>query len=153
MTTRGRRRPEARAEAVLRYRLRWARLHLWKRQIELLLLRAAAFVLGGASMAATEAPKLPLAAGGEAQPTSYRSHKVVHAVEIEGVSAREDGSAELALADGFAPFQADAKMCARYLPVKGDFLVIYEDGYKSISPRQPFKEGYLVLRLNGFPKH
>ena len=34
-------------------------------------------------------------------------------------------------------------MTARYTPVVGDFWVIYEDGYQSISPRAAFLGGYV----------
>ena len=34
-------------------------------------------------------------------------------------------------------------MTARYMPVAGDFWVIYDDGYQSISPRAPFAAGYV----------
>lgn len=35
-----------------------------------------------------------------------------------------------------------AEMFHRYTPVPGDFLVIYEDGYMSFSPRKAFLDGY-----------
>ena len=34
-------------------------------------------------------------------------------------------------------------MTARYMPVPGDFWLLYSDGYQSISPRMPFIEGYV----------
>jgi hypothetical protein len=33
-------------------------------------------------------------------------------------------------------------MLARSLPVPGDYLVTYDDGYQSISPGKAFEEGY-----------
>jgi len=33
-------------------------------------------------------------------------------------------------------------MTARYTPVVGDFWVVYDDGYQSISPREAFLAGY-----------
>lgn len=38
-------------------------------------------------------------------------------------------------------------MTARYTPKVGDFWVVYEDGYQSISPRDAFVGGY--VRLDG----
>ena len=35
-------------------------------------------------------------------------------------------------------------MTARYTPVVGDFWVVYEDGYQSISPRTAFLDGYVI---------
>ena len=34
-------------------------------------------------------------------------------------------------------------MTARYSPTVGDYWVIYEDGYQSISPRAAFQAGYV----------
>lgn len=76
------------------------------------------------------------------QPHLYRSHKFVRAVRISGVAAQTDGGALLALDDNFAPFRAESAMVIRYMPVEGDYLVIYENGYKSLSPRKAFQEGY-----------
>ena len=36
-------------------------------------------------------------------------------------------------------------MTARYQPVVGDFWVVYEDGYQSISPRVAFEGGYVRI--------
>lgn len=36
-------------------------------------------------------------------------------------------------------------MTARYQPQVGDFWVIYDDGYQSISPRAPFLAGYVPV--------
>jgi hypothetical protein len=35
-----------------------------------------------------------------------------------------------------------AEIFARYVPVPGDFYVVYADGYQSFSPRKAFLEGY-----------
>lgn len=37
-----------------------------------------------------------------------------------------------------------AAMTVRYTPVPGDMLVIYADGYSSISPRKAFEDGYTL---------
>lgn len=34
-------------------------------------------------------------------------------------------------------------MTSRYQPVVGDFWVVYDDGYQSISPREAFLSGYV----------
>lgn len=33
-------------------------------------------------------------------------------------------------------------MFERYMPLRGDYLVVYEDGYQSFSPRKAFLDGY-----------
>ena len=79
----------------------------------------------------------------------YKSHKTVRALEIAGVSECEmlatlDGFFRyLTFKDeGFDTYAAEEAMFSRYVPVPGDFLVFYEDGYKSFSPRKAFLEGY-----------
>ena len=75
--------------------------------------------------------------------TQFRSIKRVLAGEITDVApagcyVREaNGDAILRL---YPP-----KMTERYTPVVGDFWVIYDDGYQSISPRAPFLAGYVPI--------
>ena len=35
-------------------------------------------------------------------------------------------------------------MTARYTPVVGDWWMVYEDGYQSLSPAKMFEEGYVL---------
>lgn len=70
----------------------------------------------------------------------YRSHKVVKALEIETVMPRISGG--IAVTAGGRDFDLPTVMFSRYSPVKGDFLVEYEDGYQSFSPRAAFLAGY-----------
>lgn len=70
----------------------------------------------------------------------WQSHKTVHAAKITKV----DG--EMIHIEGpYAPVRAAKNMFARYMPVPGDYYVVYDDGYASISPRVPFEEGYHKL--------
>lgn len=85
---------------------------------------------------------LPIKTAGTATPHAYRSHKIVQAVRIEQVKEGSTGGAILGLADNFAPYVAVPEMTVRYMPVPGDYLMLYPDGYVSISPRQAFEEGY-----------
>lgn len=82
----------------------------------------------------------------------YRCHKIVNAGEIGFVGAEEyrDGL----LGRAITVLQADAtpaekfcghKMFSRYTPTPGDFFVVYDDGYESISPRQAFLDGYAKI--------
>jgi hypothetical protein len=68
----------------------------------------------------------------------YRSHKSVRALEIADVTGWR-----LTFKDESYPAHiAHSDLFARYTPRPGDFLVQYEDGYLSISPRQAFVDGY-----------
>lgn len=71
----------------------------------------------------------------------YRSHKQVWALEIDSVNGNR-----LAFRDaGYAAINCDPAMFSRYTPVPGDFYVVYDDGYKSFSPRKAFVEGYTKI--------
>lgn len=67
----------------------------------------------------------------------YTCHKKVKASEITSVG--EYGMITLERAVTLA---CPDEMFSRYRPVPGDFLVVYEDGYKAFSPRQAFLDGY-----------
>lgn len=74
----------------------------------------------------------------------YVSHKQVWALEIMSIM-RDDVNATFVLEfcdKGYASMRPDRDMFARYVPVPGDFYVVYADGYKSFSPRKAFLEGY-----------
>ncbi len=88
----------------------------------------------------------------------YQSHKKVHALEIAAISENESSGRTppgvpsqhpgytLSFADaGYAPLSIGSNVVSRYFPQKGDFFVVYDDGYQSISPRQPFLDGYAKL--------
>lgn len=70
----------------------------------------------------------------------WQSHKTVHAVKIVKV----DGD-RIIVEGPYAPIKAATNMFARYMPVPGDYYVVYDDGYASISPRKAFEEGYYKL--------
>ena len=78
----------------------------------------------------------------------YTSFKQVSAEPIETVipAAHRKGSDErdtVVLSDGTT--HTIEGLFSRYTPVPGDFLVVYEDGYTAVSPRQPFLAGYTLL--------
>jgi hypothetical protein len=50
---------------------------------------------------------------------------------------------------GFADIDADPAMFRRYTPVPGDRYMVYEDGYKSFSPKKAFEDGYEALQNDG----
>lgn len=73
----------------------------------------------------------------------YQSIKKVWALEIE----RFDPTLGFIFFTdkGYAPITPEPEMFARYTPVQGDFYVVYPDGYKSISPRKAFVDGYVRI--------
>lgn len=91
----------------------------------------------------------------------YQSHKKVWALEIATCSiageappppsnpndeiAAHPGHMMTFVDAGYAPINVSQGVVSRYYPVPGDFYVVYDDGYKSISPRQPFLDGYTKL--------
>jgi hypothetical protein len=83
----------------------------------------------------------------------YQCHKKVWALKIQNITRHaypeetpiEESAPSLTLtfADpGYAPMEIDHKMITRYMPVPGDYYVVYDDGYKSFSPAKAFEEGY-----------
>lgn len=68
----------------------------------------------------------------------YKSHKIIHALEIKAV----DGHRLTFVEAGYTPIDAPAEMFLRYTPVPGDRFMVYPDGYKSFSPKKAFEEGY-----------
>jgi hypothetical protein len=76
----------------------------------------------------------------------YTSHKEVMAAEIISVgNYLTNRSGELVRSitlKGNVTVEMPDPMFVRYVPVPGDYLVVYEDGYKSFSPREAFIKGY-----------
>lgn len=74
----------------------------------------------------------------------YRCHKEVHAVRITNLSEMQ-GWLEVQDAEkGGAKTQirVGADWMVKHTPEIGGYLVVYEDGYRSYSPRKAFEEGY-----------
>lgn len=94
-----------------------------------------------------------------AQMPRYQSHKKVWALEIANISENESAERPktgepltqhpgymLTFAEqGYAPKSVQYNVVSRYFPQPGDFFVVYDDGYESISPRKPFLDGYMRL--------
>lgn len=75
----------------------------------------------------------------------YVSHKKVVAGRIEAIETFGDATLppnyRFTLEDG-TTHEFDSTIAAQYTPVVGDYLVVYEDGYRSISPAESFLDGY-----------
>jgi hypothetical protein len=62
----------------------------------------------------------------------------------------KSGGIEISLEDGRKEF-CDRGMIARYSPVEGDYLVIQEDGYKYLNPKEVFERKYRLSEDKGGP--
>lgn len=76
--------------------------------------------------------------------TSWQSIKTVRAGRITEIVP---AGCYVETADGGSILRIyPENMLVRYIPVLGDYWVVYEDGYESISPRVPFEAGYIPRR-------
>lgn len=83
--------------------------------------------------------------GAQMEMPRYVSHKKVWALEIATINRTVPGKVTLSFVDkGYAPLTFDEAdpLFVRYSPIQRDFYVVYNDGYKSLSPRKAFIEGY-----------
>ena len=64
---------------------------------------------------------------------------------IPGVLSGHPGYTVSLAEPGYGPMSIESRVVSRYFPQPGDFFVVYDDGYQSISPRQPFLDGYTKL--------
>lgn len=81
----------------------------------------------------------------------YRSHKIVSAAKItdvernalvEEVDGADKPFASRIIAAGSIVFMPSVEWFDHFKPAPGAYLVIYEDGYASVSPSKAFEEGY-----------
>lgn len=77
---------------------------------------------------------------------TYRCHKIVQASKIIGVTTSGKAVTELELEDGTRITDNLAALTVRHHPIVGDYLVMYEDGYMSLSPSKAFEDGYTELK-------
>ena len=82
----------------------------------------------------------------------FQCHKVVMAAKITEISESNgncDTSMELTLPDTdiSMTYIAPLEVIARYMPVVGDYVVLYENDYVSISPKQAFEDGYSQIQF------
>jgi hypothetical protein len=79
----------------------------------------------------------------------YKCHKQVCAAKIAGVDAGVDQFQDawiLTFTDpDLLPMEVDDDFMRRHKPSIGQYLVVYDDGYKSVSPAKAFEEGYTLI--------
>lgn len=91
----------------------------------------------------------------------YQCHKKVWALKIKevthnenpdttGASGASSYGAVLVVQDGYAPISVSAEYVNKHNPQAGGYYVVYEDGYRSFSPAEPFEDGYSRFRGNDF---
>lgn len=81
----------------------------------------------------------------------YKCHKEVWALKIKDIGYHGDsengttGGRITPADEGFAPFEVSGEYMNKHKPEIGGYYVVYEDGYKSYSPAEPFESGYTQL--------
>jgi hypothetical protein len=82
-----------------------------------------------------------------AQMPRYRSHKEVWALQIDRVEDAPHPSSKIVhfvRSDVYAPRKVDMGVFSRKTPERGDYFVVYRDGYESWSPKSEFEDGYTL---------
>lgn len=83
-----------------------------------------------------------------AQLPKYRCHKEVWALQIAAIQTIYVNDlptrrrAIVPVLAAYAPIEVDSDWFAKHEPQAGGYLVVYEDGYRSYSPREAFEGGY-----------
>lgn len=72
----------------------------------------------------------------------YQCHKIVKGSKIVDMEMQTAGGALVKLADKEEPVMLTADFFLRFKPAVGAYLVVYEDGYVSVSPTDAFEAGY-----------
>lgn len=78
---------------------------------------------------------------------TYKCHKTVQADKIINIEySRIADTYDLHLECGQV-VTVDKKFVTRALPSKGDYYIVYEDGYKSWSPKEAFDGEYTRIEI------
>lgn len=77
----------------------------------------------------------------------YICNKEVWALQILSVEGDKDGGAIITpVNQQYSPFRVDSSFCMKHNPQPDGYYVIYKDGYKSFSPKEPFEDGYSLIK-------
>lgn len=74
---------------------------------------------------------------------TYKCHKQVKAFKISDIKLIEDSIYNLVGSNDIVMVRED--FMQKFKPEVGGYYVLYNDGYKSYSPAEPFEEGYTEL--------
>lgn len=73
----------------------------------------------------------------------YQCHKQVWADKIRRIELDPAGSGDcFVYLENSSGDYCERAMLTRFTPEPGDYLVVYEDGYRSFSPAAAFEAGY-----------
>ena len=72
----------------------------------------------------------------------YQCHKIVKASKIVEMEMKSTGGALVQLEDLEEPVMLMADFVLRFKPATGNYIVVYEDGYVSVSPAHAIASGY-----------
>jgi hypothetical protein len=75
---------------------------------------------------------------------TYQCHKRVQATEIVGTDP-ERGNVFFSIGSDGVAMKNIPELFARKAPSVGDYLVTYDDGYTSWSPKAAFEAGYTLV--------
>lgn len=78
----------------------------------------------------------------------WKCHKEVYADKIESVVVMAAHHMEeyALILEGGGRVRVDAEYMKKHAPKKGGYYVVYDDGYKSFSPAEPFESGYTLTK-------
>ena len=76
----------------------------------------------------------------------YRCHKVVRAAKITALHTSGTGAPYLVLGEIGGIVSVLPDWYEKHKPEVGGYYVVYEDGYKSFSPAEPFEAGYTRVK-------
>jgi hypothetical protein len=76
----------------------------------------------------------------------YSCHKTVQALKIGSIHYYALTGATITPEDKAYPaFSVSEEYVQQHRPAPGGYFVVYENGYKSFSPAEPFEAGYTKL--------
>ena len=79
----------------------------------------------------------------------YKCHKVVRAMHIAAITQRATPFPGFVLADlASNEWVITTEFMERHNPETGGYIVMYEDGYTSFSPKEAFEDGYALLEAD-----
>lgn len=76
----------------------------------------------------------------------YQCHKKVWALQIGEIKPLAEGGAIFTPTDKrYAAISLPQDFIDRHNPQTGGYYVVYENGYSSFSPQEPFEKGYTLI--------
>lgn len=82
----------------------------------------------------------------------YRCHKEVYALQIAAIQTIYENDlptrrrALVPVLASYAPIEVEPEWFTKHEPQAGGYYVVYQDGYRSFSPKDAFEQGYTLIR-------